>query len=142
MTPDQLFHVSREIVLLTGVSGQLGDEYARAFLECGARVTGLDVRSSASSDALSYDNPNQYLFCDIDVTNKPALQRALKGVEQQFGTPADLPDQQHYHQFAALTPPGKTGHEDAYAVTQDLSTLNAERSRSVLMLKKKYLESL
>ena len=47
MSADALFDVSREIVLVTGVSGQLGGEYAKAFLERGARVAGLDVRASA-----------------------------------------------------------------------------------------------
>ena len=39
---DQLFDVSNKIVVVTGVSGQLGLGYAGAFLERGAKVVGLD----------------------------------------------------------------------------------------------------
>lgn len=87
---DPCFDVSREIVLVTGVTGQLGNEYAMAFLQRGAAVAGLDIRSSASSDALGRDYPDRFLFCDADVTDKMALQQALKIVEHKFGTPSVL----------------------------------------------------
>jgi len=38
MSADSLFDVSREVVLITGVSGQLGNEYAKAFLQRGAQA--------------------------------------------------------------------------------------------------------
>lgn len=90
MSADKLFDVSHEIVLITGVSGQLGGEYANAFLQRGSRVVGLDVRSSAGSEILSRDYPNSFLFSAADVTDKPSLRRALAEVEQQFGTPTVL----------------------------------------------------
>ncbi len=90
MTADALFDVSREIVLITGVAGQLGGEYAQAFLERGARVVGLDIRSSAGSDALSAQYPANYLFCVADVTEKASLQKALNEVVSKFGTPTVL----------------------------------------------------
>jgi NAD(P)-dependent dehydrogenase (short-subunit alcohol dehydrogenase family) len=46
MSQDSLFDVSAELVAITGVAGQLGAEYARAFLARGARVAGLDIRPS------------------------------------------------------------------------------------------------
>lgn len=90
MHPDSCFDVSREIVLITGVTGQLGNEYAKAFLQRGATVIGLDIRSSASSDALGRDHPERFLFCDADVTNKAALQATLNIVDRQFGMPSVL----------------------------------------------------
>lgn len=90
MSFDALFDVSREIVLITGVSGQLGGEYARAFLECGARVVGLDLRPSTRSDALALQYPENYLFCPSDVTVKISLQNALNEIVSKTGTPTVL----------------------------------------------------
>lgn len=85
-----LFDVSREVVLITGVAGQLGSEYAREFLGRGARVVGLDVRPSAASDQLAVAFPATYLFCAADVTNKASLQDALTGIESRTGAPTVL----------------------------------------------------
>lgn len=90
MTTDQLFDVSRDVVLITGVSGQLGSEYAKVFLERGARVVGLDVRPSAASDRLAAQYPSNYLFCAADVTDKVILQKALVEVVSKVGTPTAL----------------------------------------------------
>lgn len=90
MSADALFDVSQEIVLITGVSGQLGGQYAQAFLQRGARVVGLDVRPSAGSDSMAKDFPEHYLFCTANVTAKGTLQRALAEVETRFGIPTVL----------------------------------------------------
>lgn len=90
MTTNVLFDVGQEIVLVTGVSGQLGGEYAKAFLECGARVVGLDVRPSHRSGALAAQYPDHYLFCASDVTMKASLQKALVDIVSRFGTPTVL----------------------------------------------------
>lgn len=90
MLPDSLFDVSQEIVLITGVSGQLGGEYAKAFLARGARVVGLDVRPSAASDRLAAQFPSNYLFCAADVTDKVTLQKALAEVVSKAGVPTVL----------------------------------------------------
>lgn len=113
MSHDRLFDVHHEIVLITGVSGQLGGEYAKAFLQRGARVVGLDVRSSAGSEILSRDFPSHFLFSEADVTDKASLQRALAEVEQKFGTPTVLINN------AAIDsppsgPPGENGPFEEY----------------------------
>lgn len=90
MPPDQLFGVSSETVLITGVSGQLGGEYASVFLQRGARVVGLDVRPSAVSDALQAQYPDSFLLCRSDVTNKSSLQEALDLAISKFGVPTVL----------------------------------------------------
>jgi NAD(P)-dependent dehydrogenase (short-subunit alcohol dehydrogenase family) len=90
MTSEALFDVSKEVVLITGVSGQLGGEYARNFLERGACVVGLDIQSPLENDSLSTQYPKSYLFCAADVTNKTSLQKVLRAVESIFGTPTVL----------------------------------------------------
>jgi nucleoside-diphosphate-sugar epimerase len=90
MSKDSLFDVGGEIVLITGIAGQLGGEYAKAFLERGARVVGLDVRSSAGSDAIAVQYPDNYLFCTSDVTSKSSLQKALSEIVGKFGIPTVL----------------------------------------------------
>ena len=87
---DTLFDVSREIVLITGISGQLGSEYAEAFLARGARIVGLDLSSSLRSKALAARYPEMYMYVSADVTNKASLQAALLDIEQRFGTPTVL----------------------------------------------------
>lgn len=90
MSPDQLFDVSGEIVLITGVSGQLGGEYAKTFLQRGARVAGLDLRPSALAQSLLAEYPEQFLFAEADVTRKVSLQQSLQQIEARFGTPTVL----------------------------------------------------
>jgi NAD(P)-dependent dehydrogenase (short-subunit alcohol dehydrogenase family) len=87
---DNLFDVCQDIVLITGVSGQLGAEYAKGFLARGSKVVGLDVGPSARSEALAAEHEGNYQFLSADVTNKASLQRALVQVETTFGTPTVL----------------------------------------------------
>ena len=90
MTTDSLFNVSAEVVLVTGACGQLGAEYAKAFLSRGAKVVGLDVRPTAASDALAAQYPAHYFFCTADVTSKTSLQQAQAVILATFGTPTVL----------------------------------------------------
>lgn len=89
-TSDTLFDVSTAIAVITGVSGQLGKEYAQSFLKRGARVAGLDLRNSAASEELQKAYPNRFLFVTSSVTSKSALQDALDQIERRFGVPTVL----------------------------------------------------
>lgn len=90
MSHDELFDVSREIVLVTGVSGQLGGEYAKTFLKRGARVVGLDVRPASFVQTLLADYPNNFFFSEADVTSKASLLNSLVGTISHLGTPTVL----------------------------------------------------
>ncbi|MBY5886389.1 SDR family oxidoreductase [Rhizobium ruizarguesonis] len=90
MNVDGLFDVSGDVVLVTGVSGQLGGEYAKAFLARNARVVGLDLRPSAGSLAMQDEYPDNFMFCSADVTKKASLEQALQDVTGRFGTPTVL----------------------------------------------------
>ncbi len=90
MSTDILFDISKEVVLITGGSGQLGVEYARAFLDRGAKVVGLDIQPSKNSTQLQEAYPQSFLFCAADVTSKASLQQALGLILEKFGTPSVL----------------------------------------------------
>ena len=90
MNFESLFDVSGEIVLISGAAGQLGVEYANAFVQRGARVVGLDLFPSKRSEALQVQHPERYMFCMCDVTNKATLEQALNNIVNKFGTPTVL----------------------------------------------------
>jgi NAD(P)-dependent dehydrogenase (short-subunit alcohol dehydrogenase family) len=90
MQPDPLFDFTRQVVVVTGASGQLGSTYAAAFLSRGARVAGLDLQASSASDRLAETFDGHYLFLSADVTDKSSLQAALAQIESAFGTPTTL----------------------------------------------------
>lgn len=89
MTQSGLFDVSGEVVVITGVSGQMGQQYATAFLEAGSRVAGLDVMEGKNSLDLASKYP-EYHFQTVDITSKGSLEGALVGIEQRFGAPTVL----------------------------------------------------
>lgn len=84
------FDLSAEIVVVTGIAGQLGQEYARSLLESGARVVGLDIRSSEGTQALSAGHPEHFCYVTADVTSKASLQDSLRSAQGRFGTPTVL----------------------------------------------------
>jgi len=86
----EIFDVSKETVVITGATGQLGSGYAKAFLENGARVVGLDIRPSPGSDSLSTAFPDTYFFCNTDVTKKSSLQKTLDTIMSKYGIPTVL----------------------------------------------------
>lgn len=88
--PDSLFDFNKDVVLITGVSGQLGAEYAKAFLTRGAKVVGLDITPSGRSDILATNYADNYMFYAASVTDKSTLQSALTEVEATFSTPTVL----------------------------------------------------
>lgn len=87
---ENLFDVGHEVVAITGVSGQLGLQYADAFLRRGACVAGLDLQTSESCRKLISDFPDRFLFCKTDITSKPSVELSLAEIIKHFGTPSVL----------------------------------------------------
>ncbi len=85
-----MFDVSKEIVLITGVCGHLGNKYARAFLESGSIVIGIDLFPSTYSDLLLNEYPEKFLFSIADVTKKSSLNQALLEIISNAGVPTVL----------------------------------------------------
>lgn len=85
-----LFSVDGEIVVVSGVAGQLGQRYATALLARGARVAGLDVRPSDRSRGLEAEFRDRFAFVECDVTSAERLQKALAATRAKFGEPTAL----------------------------------------------------
>lgn len=63
-----LFDVSREIVLISGASGNLGIEYVNLFLNNGSKVIGLDIVSNKYITDIEIKYPNNFIFIESDIT--------------------------------------------------------------------------
>jgi len=59
---DNLFDVSKDTVVITGVSGQLGAQYAGAFLDRGANVFGIDLKPSKRLELLESSHSKKFRF--------------------------------------------------------------------------------
>jgi len=109
MFSDELFDVSDEIVLITGVSGQLGGEYAKVFLQRGASVIGLDLHLSEEINGLSTSYPKHFFYYEADVTNKVSLEYVCAEIEQAVGTLSVL-----INNAALDSPPSSPPEENGY----------------------------
>lgn len=90
MVGDSLFDVSNEIAVITGVSGQLGLQYAKAFLSRGAKVAGLDLDENEAVRSLQRSYPQQFLFVAGSVTDSNSLVQATGMIASHFGQPTVL----------------------------------------------------
>ncbi len=87
---DRLFDVSNKVVVVTGVSGQLGTGLCRCIPREGAKVVGLDLSESTVVTELAAKHSDSFLFLRADVTIKASLQAALTRITSHFGVPCVL----------------------------------------------------
>lgn len=87
---DLLFDVSSDIVVLTGVSGQLGLEYATTFLDRGAKVIGLDLKDVPKTHRIHVDFGDRYFFYKVDITKKKELENCASDIKKNIGIPTVL----------------------------------------------------
>ena len=78
-----LFRLDGKVAVLTGGSGQLGQEYIRVLTGYGAKVAVFDVLSSGS------DNANAKYYA-VDITKREVVEDALNQVIVDFGSPEIL----------------------------------------------------
>ena len=78
------------VVVLTGISGQLGAQYSRALLDAGARVVGLDLNRGPAVEDIIAAFPESFLYCDADITSEENLRAALSTTREAFGEPTVL----------------------------------------------------
>jgi NAD(P)-dependent dehydrogenase (short-subunit alcohol dehydrogenase family) len=87
---NHIFNVDQEVVIITGVNGQLGSVYSRGFLNSGAKVVGVDLISTDLSINLKQEFPERYEFFEGSVTSKRDLEKALEFIQTSFGEPTVL----------------------------------------------------
>ncbi len=87
---DSLFAVDGEVVVITGATGQLGRQYAGAFLQRGARVVGLDLKPSPVIDEFVVKYCDHFKFVTCDITRIGNLRDALEVIRGLFGEPTVL----------------------------------------------------
>lgn len=90
MKINELFSVSNQVIVITGISGQLGIAYAEHFLENGAKVVGLDRLCNHCVEKLILLYPNNFIFISTDITKKKSLTEALKASILSVGNPTVL----------------------------------------------------
>lgn len=89
----QLFDLSGKTAVVTGAMGLLGQHFAAALWQAGARVVALDLTTTpkiAIPDFETGVREGGIWPLVADVTRKPDLTRALETIRAKWGTPAIL----------------------------------------------------
>ena len=122
--------LSGQTAVVTGGSGVLGAELARALAACGARVAIL-ARREESANAVLKQMDGEGAFFQADVTDRASLERARQQVLERFGRPSVLIN------GAGGNNPKATTDDEFYqeaAGVKDFFQLDAEGLRQVFDL--------
>ncbi len=122
--------LSGQTAVVTGGSGVLGAELARALAACGARVAIL-ARRAESANAVLQQMDGEGAFFQADVTDRASLERARQQVLERFGRPSVLIN------GAGGNNPKATTDDEFYqeaAGVKDFFQLDAEGLRQVFDL--------
>ena len=76
---DPLFDLSGRVAVVTGGMGQLGRVYAAGLAERGMRVAAFDIASGDAAEGVR--------AIEVDVTDRAAIEEALRGIETEWETP-------------------------------------------------------
>jgi NAD(P)-dependent dehydrogenase (short-subunit alcohol dehydrogenase family) len=107
MNNNNYFNVQNEIVVITGVSGQLGIQYAKTFLNLGAIVIGLDLKLSEDIATIEKKFIDKFHFYCCDITNKEQLLVVHEQCLKKIGIPTVL-----VNNAAIDSPPGSSAKEN------------------------------
>lgn len=78
-----LFNLDGRVAVITGGSGQLGQQYVHVLTEYGAKVAVFDLVRGQTND----DNVKYYF---VDITHRGAVEEAVREVTEDFGDPGIL----------------------------------------------------
>jgi NAD(P)-dependent dehydrogenase (short-subunit alcohol dehydrogenase family) len=88
-----LFRLDGRVAVVTGACGKLGPVWARALLDAGARVAGIDLDSAAPPpplDDLRNLAAGAFQLHAADITDRRALERAREAIAAGLGPPSIL----------------------------------------------------
>jgi NAD(P)-dependent dehydrogenase (short-subunit alcohol dehydrogenase family) len=85
-----MISVKNEVVIITGVSGNLGSEYCNYFLQNEAYVIGVDISKNSKIDLIEKKNNEKFKFFQIDITNSKNIESSIKAISSVFGNPTVL----------------------------------------------------
>jgi NAD(P)-dependent dehydrogenase (short-subunit alcohol dehydrogenase family) len=84
---NDVFGLEKEVVVVTGVAGQLGFQYANALLKRGAYVVGIDKVANFRTREIEKNHQNNFRFLCLDITIRKNIQNALECTIEFFGSP-------------------------------------------------------
>jgi NAD(P)-dependent dehydrogenase (short-subunit alcohol dehydrogenase family) len=87
---EALFDLSEKVAIVTGAAGQLGGEYVRALLGAGAKVAAFDTWLENPKGRLKDIASEKLLQAKVDIADKESIEKGLKVVVEQFGSPTIL----------------------------------------------------
>lgn len=82
--------LNERVVLLTGVTGDIGASYLRAFTAAGASVVATDLAATAVHgsrlvESVNEQGPGRAVFTPCDVTDQQAIDAAVAVCQREFG---------------------------------------------------------
>ncbi len=85
-----IFNLSKEIIVITGISGNLGISYANELLKRDAVVVGLDLEQNKNINDLKKIFSSKFLFIKCDITSKKQLESVQKVIIKKYSYPTVL----------------------------------------------------
>jgi NAD(P)-dependent dehydrogenase (short-subunit alcohol dehydrogenase family) len=103
---NRIFDITSEIIVITGVSGILGNEYAKYLLNQNSIVIGLDQVQNEKSLKLFEEFPSKFNFYKCDITSSQSITSIIKKIVDEIGIPTVLINN------AAIDSPPMSSHEE------------------------------
>jgi NAD(P)-dependent dehydrogenase (short-subunit alcohol dehydrogenase family) len=104
---NSLFDISNEVIVLTGVNGILGNEYANYLLMQNATVIGIDICENEKTSKLINTYQSKFSFFTCDITSSSSLKDVTTRIITNFGVPTVL-----INNAAIDSPPSSTIDEN------------------------------
>jgi NAD(P)-dependent dehydrogenase (short-subunit alcohol dehydrogenase family) len=101
----KLFSVQDKIIIITGGLGQLGRQFCKTLEDNGAKVVVFDKKKP--SEVANEQSRENYLYLEVDVTDKVSIQESLDIIKTKWGIPNGL-----INNAALDSPPGSSAEEN------------------------------